>query len=69
MSIVGTCVRPQYNFLENVCELNQQSHSNVEKKDVLHVHKSLTYLLLHLICSNITLNTAFGKLCGKTMRE
>lgn len=35
MSIVGTCVRPQYNFLENVCELNQQSHSNVEKKDTV----------------------------------
>lgn len=49
---------------------NKKKNKRSEKSDiVLHVHKSLTYLLLHLICSNITLNTAFGKLCGKTMRE
>lgn len=56
-------------------------NKNSEKSDiVLHFHESLTcltkerkarfwYLLLHLICCNITLNIAFGKLCCKTMRE
>lgn len=41
----------------------KKKNKGSEKSDiVLHVHKSLTCLLLYLICSNITLNIAFGKL-------